>query len=491
LDDLRGQHNKALAQITTLERRSKEQNDAAAEYIETTESQLAEKTKIAQVDEAEIEKLKDDYKEIHAFLKSVLEDLRKARAELEANKKRIAYQDQEYATLRSQSEKATADLKDALKAAQENEKQSFEKLSATGKELLMTKDECKKQTQSARSNAEKADSVQSKLNLADAARAKAEERVAQLEVIESQSNIKVAQGLREVAGLEQKLDAMRQDRDALYQQLQATTADLRNEQKLHKVTKTEHGAAGASLSVALAIQPALDETTRKLAKAEKELASVKETTAAAATAAAAAAAAALENEQKKSAEEFSTMKESLTTELASIKATLSAELMTTRDDWSKKLKETEDLAASEFETMKTALTTELAETKTKMAADHKATTEELTAKIKETEERAASEFAAMRKSLTDELAEQKQTMTTEHAKTVSVATTTNIDANRCTPYLTPAVDFFVRAERRGCEDAGRNQENIGSPAEAGRRSVERGAGEDSTEHGCRTPGDER
>ena len=89
LDDLRGQHNKALAQITTLERRSKEQNDAAAEYIETTESQLAEKTKIAQVDEAEIEKLKDDYKEIHAFLKSVLEDLRKARAELEANKKRI------------------------------------------------------------------------------------------------------------------------------------------------------------------------------------------------------------------------------------------------------------------------------------------------------------------------------------------------------------------------------------------------------------------
>lgn len=422
LDDLNGQHNTALSQIGTLERRTKLQNAASTAVAAVTETALADKTKIAALEEVEIEKLKADYKEIHTFLNGALDDLRKARAEQEASTKRIAYQDQELSTAKTMSDKKITELKSALETAKGNEKQTAAKLATTGQELMTKTEQHAKEALAARTNGENAAALETKFGLADAALKKAEERVEQLEVVESQSNIKVAEGLREVAGLEEKLAGMTKARDDIDGQLQTTTADLRNEQKLHKVTTAKLGTTGADLAVALAIQPALDETARKLEKTENEFAQTKELAAVTAAAAAAAAATILENEKTKAASEYSTMKESLTTDLANTKTTMAAEHKSTRDTLTQKITEIEERTASEFATMKDSLTTELDETKTKMAADHKATRDELTAKIKSIEERAASEFDSMKKSLTDELAQQKQKMTTEHAKTVRVPT---------------------------------------------------------------------
>ena len=421
-DNITAQHNTALSQIASLERRYTLQNAASKVSSGVTDDKMKSFTKAVAVDAVEIDKLKADYKEVHTFLIGALEDLRTARVELEGLNRRTAYQDQEFATSKTMYEKKNKELTATLAASQANEKGVAGKLAAVGQKHQEGAEKLGKEALTARTNEAKVSELGALQSKTDAALKKAEDRVSVLEVVGEQANVKVMETLRAVAGLEEKLRGSERKILDLRELVKSQTKLLRAEEVAHKVTKSELGTSGASLAVALAIQPALDKASRELEKTQADFAQATELATAAALAAGLAAAATLKGDKDKATDDFKTMQDTLQARLDETNARTTNDFATMKDDLTSQLKALEAKSLDEFTTMKDGLTAELAETKTTMAAAHKKTGDDLTAALKATETKAAADLKVITDKLTSENAAQKQALTAENAKNTEAAT---------------------------------------------------------------------
>jgi chromosome segregation ATPase len=334
-DDLNGQHNTTIAQIATLERRSKMQNAAAKTVSALAQSSLTEVTQAHSVDVVEIQKLKDDYTQLHGLLDKSLRDLAQAREELENHQKQLGELNQEKADVTSANEKTISELQASLATAQAFEKQEVAKLAAMGQELTRMTTQHGKEALAARAASGKVTELTASVSQKDAELNKARGRISELETVQQQVNTDVQTYLQQLQGLSEELKSEKRIRKECEAQLKETTSELMAEKGLSEVAQTELAQTKTQLSTALAVQPVLDDTKRQLE----------------------ATAAELENTKTTMAAEHAQTRDSLTAELEETKKVMAAEHARTKDSVTAELEETKTTLTAELEQTKAALAT--------------------------------------------------------------------------------------------------------------------------------------
>ena len=275
LDDLRGQHNTTLSQISTLERRAKMQNAAAKTVSAVAQDRLGTVTQAAAVDAAEIQTLKNDYRTIHKQLTDSLEAVEQTQGELEFGQTRVQELNQEIADQKTASEKTAKELQNAVGEAQANEKDTAAKLASMGQQLTRLTEQHGKEALGNKQSSSKAADLRKTVARKDTQLTKAVDRVAELETTQDQTQTDIHTYLQQIQSLGERLADTTEISKACQTHLTKAKADLRAEKGEKEVALSELSQTKTALATAQAVRPVLDETKRKLDTTTAELAETK------------------------------------------------------------------------------------------------------------------------------------------------------------------------------------------------------------------------